>query len=43
LFGFYFFKRLTKGAKNEDLKKVLDKILAVQKINSEGIAALTRQ
>lgn len=38
-----FFRHLTKDAKGEDLKKVLDKILSREARNAEGIEELNRQ
>lgn len=38
-----FFRRLTKDAKGEELKKVLDKILSREARNAEGIEELNKQ
>jgi len=38
-----FFKRLVKGVKDFDLKKVLDKVLAQEQANKEGLELLVKE
>lgn len=43
IFWFSFFRKLTKGVEEKNLRKVLDSILAVQERNGENIDKLARE